>query len=263
MRLFALGTATAVLAVMPFDVDAADLAAPPPHFVRPEYGLAPGPVVAPPQMLVIPGFGRPPEYPVAPIPPAAIGSYSTAAPPIGSEPAIAPGAACAPTWRCWDHACGWQQDCASSPERYYSPYGSHDPQVYVEPGAEPLDRYSGRYHAPVRQAYPGPGPAPQVPLGPAPPPAPERYGAPYPYDVHVNSGPTSPPVPQRHPDPYGSPSRRVYPGATASPAMEQQSDGYGSPGPEVYSRPVLSPMEAYPEPDAPQDYPPTGSYPGG
>jgi hypothetical protein len=259
MRLFALGAATAILAVMPFDVDAADLAAPPPHFVGPEYGLAPGPAVAPPQVIVIPGFGRAPEYPGEPFPPAVVGSYPTAAPPVGSEVAIVPSAACPPTWRCWDHACGWQQNCASSANRYYSPYGPHEPQVYVEPGARPpLDRYSGRYHVPVPQVT---GPAPQVSSGPAVPLVPERYGTPYSHDAHLYSGPNPPPVPERHPDLYGSPSPGVYSGPTAPPGMEQYSDEYGSPGPEVYSRPVPSPPpERYPDPDRTIAYPPN---PGG
>lgn len=258
MRLFALGTATAILAGMPFDVDAADLAAPPPHFVRPEYGLAPGPAVTPPQMIVIPGFGRPPEYPGAPIPPAAFGSHPSAAPPVGPEVAIVPGAACARTWHCWDRACGWQQDCASSRERYYGPYGSHDPQVYVEPGAQVLDRYSGRHQAPIRQVYPGPVPAPQITSGPSAQPVPDRYDIPYSHDAQVT------PLPERHPDQYGPSGPRVYSEPTASPAIEQEWDEYGSPGPKVYSRPVPSPApERYPGPDAPQSYPPTGSYPGG
>jgi hypothetical protein len=265
MRLFALGTATAILAAMPFDVDAADLAAPPSPFVQPEYGLAPGPAVAPPQVIFIPGFGQPPEYAGAPIPPATVGSYPGAAPPVGSEVAIAPGAACAPTWRCWDRACGWQQDCASYRERYGSPYGSGDPQVYVAPDApSPLDRYSGRYHAPVRQVYPGPGPAPQVYSGPAAPPGLERYGTPY--EGHVYPEPNPPAVSERYPDPYGSPSPGIYSRSTAPPAMEQDSDEYGSPRPEVYSRPApsLAPEpERYPDPDAPQPYPPTGFYSGG
>lgn len=259
MRLLALGTATAILAVMPFDVDAADLAAPSPHFVQPEYGPAPGPPVAPLQGIVIPGFGQPPEYPGAPIPPAAVGSYPSAAPPVGSEVAVVPGAACARIWRCWDRACSWQQDCASSPER--RPYGWHDPQVYVEPDAQPpLDRYSERYHGPIRQVYPGPGPAPQVYSGPAVPPALET---PYPHDARVYSGAYPPPVPEPYPGPYGSPSPRVYFGPTAPPAIEQRSE-YGSPGAQVYSRPVPSAApERYLDPDAPQVYPPTGSYPGG
>ena len=86
MRLIARGAATAIVTVVAFGANAADLDYPPPVVGQPQYGMAPPPPVAPPQVIIIPGPTVSPQYNSATIPPPPVG-----APPYGVAPPMAPG----------------------------------------------------------------------------------------------------------------------------------------------------------------------------
>jgi hypothetical protein len=203
MRLLAFGIATAIVSLLPFDVNAADFASAPPMVGQPQYGVGPNVVAAPPLVIIVPAPTVSPQYDGATVPPPPGG-----APPYGvARPmSVAPRAMCPPTWRCGERGCGWQSGCVPPPDRYSVP-----------------DRRLGQYESPG-PVYPGNAS-----------PAPERYPSPYgSLGPQVYSPPDASPAPERYPGPYGSPGPQVYSPPDASPAPE----GYPGPyPPQAYPEP--------------------------
>jgi hypothetical protein len=155
MRLLVLvrGAATAIVAVVSFGVNAADIDYPPPVVGRPQYGMAPPPPIASPQVIIIPGS-----------PPVGVPPYGSASP-VAPRVDVAPAAPCPPTWRCWERGCGWQPGCAPPAERYSGQYESGP--VYPRPGSPGPQLYSPD-SLPGPEPYPGPY-SPQIypdPRGP-------------------------------------------------------------------------------------------------
>ena len=165
MHVLAGAAATAIATLISFGADAADLS-PPPAFGQPQYGMAPPPPIAPPQVIIVPGPNMVPRYPSAALPPPPVAPPPGwgVAPPISPRADVPPRAVCPLTWRCGEHGCGWQPNCAPPPERYsgqyeppgamYPPPGPPGPPVYSEPNPGPAsephpDPYASR-------GYPGP-----------------------------------------------------------------------------------------------------------
>jgi hypothetical protein len=180
MHLIALGTAGAIVTILSFGADAADLFYPPSAVETPQYSVAPPRAVAHPQVLVVPGAPSPVPITIAPVPPPVVGSSPYGEGPPVVAPNVTPGsslpprAACEPVWRCGIGGCGWEPSCAPQPEHYAGSYRSPGPPVYPE-APRPPEPY----------ARPNGGPTPQIYSGPAAPP-------PYsdPYAPRVYSGPT-------------------------------------------------------------------------
>jgi hypothetical protein len=145
VRQLVLGTATAILIATSTDVNAADLAYPPPPMAAPRpYGEIAPPAIVPPRVLVVPPPSAVPRCYGAPVPPVVVGSCDGGIPSAGV--AVVPRGPCPQVGPC---GCGSKVDCTPYAERYPSPSEPLGPPVYPSP-PEP---YSGTY---APRMYSGP-----------------------------------------------------------------------------------------------------------